>query len=180
MLQRVSLIALSTLMLASCSGDSPGAAAGAAASSSAASAAAPTRSEAVTCDTHYAEVREAVLGVLRGTESLSLIGLATRYSEGVLSAPAAGTTPAQMNCRSESRSLRRDRKPNTGVALTLAPQCEALLQRLDSTCLQPLAEQGTPFSRACNLALMGVASVSGGQQANMSNAGLCESAMRDL
>ena len=134
----------------------------------------------MTCDTHYAEVREAVLGVLRGTESLSLIGLATRYSEGVLSAPAAGTTPAQMNCRSESRSLRRDRKPNTGVAWTLAPQCDALLQRLDTSCLQPLAEQGTPFSRACNLALMGVSSVSGGQQANMSNASLCEGALREL
>lgn len=180
MLQRASLIALSTLILAGCSGDGPSAGASAAASSSAASTAAPTRSEAVTCDTHYAEVREAILGVLRGTESLSLIGLATRYSEGVLSAPAAGTTPAEMSCRSESRSLRGDRRPNTGTGWTLAPQCESLLQRLDTVCLQPLAERGTPFSRSCNLALMGVASASGGQQANMSNAGLCESAMRDL
>jgi hypothetical protein len=188
MLQRSSLIAFLTIVLAGCGSESTStstststsASASASTTSSAAAAPASTRSEAVTCDIHYAEVREAILGVLRGTESLSLISLATGSSEGVLSAPAAGTTPAQMNCRSQSRSLRRDRKPNTGVAWALAPQCDALLQRLDSSCLKPLAEQGTPFSRACNLALVGVASVSGGQQANMSNAGLCESAMRDL
>ncbi len=176
MLQRASLIVLASLAMAGCGSDSPGAATGA----SSAAAAAPTASEEITCDTHYREVREGILGVLRGTESLPLIGLATRYSEGVLSAPAAGTTPAEMNCRSESRSLRGDRKPNSGTGWALAPQCEALLQRLDTVCLQPLAERGTPFSRSCNLALMGVASASGGQQANMSNAGLCESAMREL
>lgn len=172
MLQRASLIVLTSLVMAGCGSDSPGAATGASS--------APTAPEEITCDTHYREVREGILGALRGTESLPLIGLATRYSEAVLSAPAAGTTPAEMNCRSESRSLRGDRKPNTGTGWTLAPQCEALLQRLDTVCLQPLVEQGTPFSGSCNLALMGVASASGGQQANMSNAGLCESAMREL
>lgn len=175
MLTRATLIASSLLVLTACSGESPSTVA-----ANRSAAASSTASEYVTCDTHYREVREAVLGVLRGTESLSLIGLATRYSDGVLSAPAPGTMPAEMNCRSESRSLRGDRKPNTGTGWTLAPQCEALQQRLDTVCLQPLVEQGTPFSRSCNLALMGVASASGGQQANMSNAGLCESAMRDL
>jgi hypothetical protein len=183
MLNRIALLALIALTVSGCGSETAQSGSAAPESSAAASAGASARStprEEVTCDIHYAEVREAILGVLRGTESLSLISLATGSSEGVLSAPAAGTTPAQMNCRSQSRSLRRDRKPNTGVAWTLAPQCDALLQRLDSSCLKPLAEQGTPFSRACTMALVGLASVSGGQQANMSNAGLCESAIRDL
>ncbi len=178
MLQRASLIVLASLVLAGCGNESPGGVADA--SSPAAAAAAPTRSEAVTCDIHYREVREAVLGVLRGTESMSLIKLATVHSEGMLSAPPAGTAPADMNCRSESRGLRRERKPNTGTGWTLAPQCEALVQRLDSDCLQPLVERGAPFSSGCKMALMGVASVSGGQQANMSSPGLCEGAMGEL
>lgn len=181
MLLRATLIVSSLLILSACSGESPGnvAATGSAAASSAASTAS-TATESVTCETHYREVRDAVLGVLRGTESMSLVKLATRYSDGVLSAPPAGTAPADMNCRSESRSLRRDRKPNTGTGWTLAPQCEALLQRVDDVCLQPLVERGAPFSRGCNLALMGVASVSGGQQVNMTSDGLCERAIGEL
>lgn len=138
MLQRASLSVLASLVLASCGNQSPGGVADA----GSAAAAAPTRSEAVTCDIHYREVRETILGVLRGTESMSLIKLATVHSEGMLSAPPAGTAPADMNCRSESRGLRRERKPNTGTGWTLAPQCEALVQRLDSDCLQLLVERG--------------------------------------
>lgn len=179
MLHRAALIATTLLILTGCGGESPSSKAAASSASPSASSAS-SASSAVTCDTHYREVREAVLGVLRGTESMSLIKLATVHSEGTLSAPPAGTAPADMNCRSESRGLRRERKPNTGTGWALAPQCEALLQRLDSDCLKPLAERGTPFSRGCNLALMGVASVSGGQQANMSNADLCEGAMGEL
>lgn len=179
MLHRAALIATTLLILTGCGGESPSSHATASGPSASASSASAASAE-VTCDSHYREVRETILGVLRGTESMSLVGLATRHSDGVLSAPAAGSAPADMNCRSESRGLRRDRKPNTGTGWALAPQCEALLQRIDSDCLQPLVERGTPFSRGCNLALMGVASVSGGQQANMSNPGLCEGAMGEL
>jgi len=176
MLRTAFVIALSTLILAGCSGDSPGTTANA--NNSAASA--PAASESVNCDEHYREVRDGILGALRGTEALSLVGLSTRYSEGNRDAPRDGALPASMNCKFDSKKLRRDRKPNSGVAWPLAPQCEALLQRLDSACLQPLIELGTPFSKACSGALLGVASVGGEQQQSMANDGLCESAASGL
>lgn len=183
---RAALIATSLVMLAGCGGESPGASAATGApsasdsTSTSTSTSASSASSAVTCDTHYREVREAVLGVLRGTESMSLIKLATVHSEGMLSAPPAGTAPADMSCRAESRGLRRERKPNTDTGWPLSPQCEALVQRLDSDCLQPLVERGAPFSSGCKMALMGVASVSGQQQANMTSPRLCEGALGEL
>jgi hypothetical protein len=183
MLNRIAVLTVAAIVLSGCSSEAPSSGASASASSVASGSSAsapPAPANEVTCDVHYGEVREGILGALRGTESLQLISLITRHTEGVRSAPPQEMTPAQQSCSFESRAFRRVRSPNTGVGWSLAPQCEAMIQRVDSVCLQPLAERGTPFSQACSLALSGVASASGGQQQNMSNSGLCESAMRDL
>jgi hypothetical protein len=183
MLNRIAALTVSAIVVSGCGSEAPSSGAVASASSGASGSSAsapPAPANEVTCDVHYSEVREGILGALRGTEKLQLISLITRHSDGVLSAPPQEMTPAQLSCSFESSAFRRSRAPNTGVGWSLAPQCEALIQRVDSVCLQPLAERGTPFSQACSLTLSGVASASGGQQQNISNSGLCESAMRDL
>lgn len=177
MLNRIAVLTLSALALSACSGES--ADAPQAAQSSAPSALASPAAD-VDCAVHYSEVRDGILGALRGSEVLPLVSVVTTHSEGVMSAPTPGTALAQLNCNSESRSFRAQRAPSAGAVWSLAPECDALILRLDTACLKPLAHAGTPFSAACNLALMGVASASDGQQQNMSNASLCQSAMSGL
>lgn len=187
MFVRSSLVTLLMLGLSACdSASSPGNS-GSASSPAPANGASPTPAEGasparetVSCAQHYGEVRDAILGTLRGTESLSLVTLVTQHSVGVLSPLAAGTSPADANCRSSSRSFREKRKPGTASAWPLAPQCSALLERIDARCLKPLAERGEPLSTACNLTLNGTADMSDGLQRKMGDGGFCESMGKDL
>jgi len=181
MFVRTSLVTLLLLGLSACDSASPSSSASANSPAPANGAppaqakAAPQARETVSCAEHYGEVRDAILGTLRGTESSSLVALVTQHSVGVLSPLAAGTSPADANCRSSSRSFREKRKPGTTSAWPLAPQCSALLERVDARCLKPLAERGEPLSTACNLTLNGTADMSDGLKRKMGDGGFCES-----
>lgn len=138
-----------------------------------------TARETVSCAQHYGELREAILGALRGSEKLPLIAPVTQHSTGVLSPLAAGKTPADVDCRSANRSLRAKRSP--GSAWTVAPECAALIERIDAVCLKPLVERGEPLSAACNTTLIGMAGTQADSlQRIMGNGGFCGPMIKDL
>jgi len=188
MFVRAALITLLTLGVSACDGSSSGSAGSPAPANGAQPASVPAPAngaqparETVSCGQHYGEVRDAILGALRGTENLALIALVTQHSVGVLEPLAAGTSLADTNCRFANRSLREKRKPGSASAWPLAPQCSALIERVDAVCLKPLAERGEPLKTACNLALVGVADMEvDGLKRKMGDGEFCGSMGQDL
>jgi len=127
---------------------------------SAASAAAPgvktaaAQREKVPCSEHYARVREAILGTLRGTESLPLIQVATRVSSTVLDDTAARFTA---DCSFDSKKFQALRSPANASAVPLQGQCADLVEKIDARCLRPLVERGEPLDKKCHVVLVGIA-----------------------
>lgn len=144
------------LALAACGGPASDGAPIAQAASTAA-AGERSRRERVDCAVHYATARDAVLGTLRGTEHMPLIGLATTLSEGVLSPLPEGTSPEAADCDFAQRQLFRKRQADATPPRTLAPACAALIERIDRDCLEPLAQRGVPLPGACHTLIVGLA-----------------------
>lgn len=111
------------------------------------------RREKILCSDHYAQVREAILGTLRGTESLPLIQVATRVSSTVLS-----DTAVRFNTDGfDNRQFQKLRIPTVSSATPLQGKCAALVERIDARCLLPLVERGEALDRNCHVVLIGIA-----------------------
>lgn len=132
----------------------------------------------VGCDVHYAQVREVILGILRGSESGSLIAHATRNSTAVLSELKPGEWRLDHDCSFENRRLVEGRKPIGATAVTMPESCSALVERIDARCLQPLAERGEALDQQCNVMLVSLANVGDGLQGKPGNGELCASFAR--
>lgn len=136
-----------------------------------------TAAETVSCAEHYAQVRDAVLDTLRGDAALPLIDLATRASIG--SKGDVAQDPLQRNCRFENRHLLKLRaKAADPAPRTLAPSCVALVDAIDTRCLQPLAQRGQPLDSRCTTVLVGIADSAERMDAKLGDDGFCRS-MRD-
>lgn len=133
----------------------------------------------VGCDVHYAQVRERILGILRGTEGGSLIAHATRNSVGVLGELEPGQSRLAFDCSFENRRFNEKRVAATGGAPAIPAECADLIERIDTRCLKPLAERGDALDKDCNLLLVSLADV-GGNQRRLSNGAFCASMARDL
>ncbi|GMV31677.1 MAG: hypothetical protein AMXMBFR59_38020 [Rhodanobacteraceae bacterium] len=130
--------------------------------------------ESVSCAEHYAQVRDAVLDTLRGEAAFPLIDLAARASIG--SKGDAADDVLKRSCRSENRHLRKLRaNAAAGTARTLAPSCVALVDYIDSRCLQPLAQRGEPLDRHCTTVLTGIADSASGMDTKLRDDGFCRS-----
>jgi hypothetical protein len=150
---RLILLPLSLLLLQACGGDAPSAP-----SNKAAPAPSAGSSERMTCADYLPEVRAAILGHLRGTERIGLIGMVTGVSASTY-ASASDQGPveiSQSTCSFFGKKLRKDRKPDTDAAFKLAPACAARIERIDTDCLKPLAERGVPLNSVCNSTLIGM------------------------
>lgn len=136
------------------------------------------RREQIVCSEHYAQVREAILGTLRGTESLPLITVVTRVSSTVLD----GTVSLlNADCSFDNRKLQESRSPVAAPATPLQGRCAALVERIDTRCLQPLVERGEPLDKHCHLVLVAIADQSQKDVLRkMSSDQFCASMQEDL
>ncbi|MFZ1392357.1 MAG: hypothetical protein WAS23_12275 [Dokdonella sp.] len=134
--------------------------------------------EKIPCSQHYAEVREAILGTLRGADSLPLIQVATRVSSMVLDDTASRFNA---NCSFDSRNFQKLRSPIATPVVPLQGQCAALVEKIDARCLKPLVERGKSLDKNCHVVLVGIAdNEQQGMMRRMHNEGFCTSMMDDL
>lgn len=134
--------------------------------------------EKILCSEHYAQVREAILGTLRGTESLPLIQVATRVSSVVLDDTA---TRFNADCGFDSQKFQKLRSPIATPVVPLQGQCAALVEKIDAQCLKPLVERGEALDKKCHVALVGIAdNEPQGMMQKMHNDGFCASMLDDL
>lgn len=166
-----------TLLLAACGHDEPAAARGGIAAPPREVGGRLTAAETVSCAEHYAQVRDAVLDTLRGDAALPLIDLATRASIG--NKGDAAQDSLKRNCRFENRHLLKVRaKAAAPGQRRLAPSCVALVDAIDTRCLQPLAQRGQPLDSPCMTLLVGIADSAERMDAKLGDDGFCRS-MRD-
>jgi hypothetical protein len=167
------LIPAIALLLQACGGD-PATAAATGASSTAPQQQA--KRERISCAEFFGELREGVLGHLRGTESLSLIKhvtgvAASTYASG--NADESVKVPDSM-CGMFGRSLRKERKPASQSANPLAPACAAFVERIDRDCLQPLVQRGEALNQACSRKLIALSGLGPDRTNTMQNDSYCQ------
>lgn len=121
-----------------------------------------------------------ILGILRGSESGSLIAHAMRNSTAMLSELEPGDSRLNYDCSLENRRLVEGRTPTGATAIAMPESCSALIERIDARCLTPLAERGQALDQQCNMMLVSLADVGDGLQRKLGNGGLCSSMARDF